>query len=91
MNILLELGDHTFNIVNIYAPQTDNELESFFANVDNFFSVEHENIIAGDFNCISNQRLDKLGGNPNARHLAAATLVTICTQYNLIAIDIWRA
>ena len=63
LNILLELGDHPFNIVNIYAPQTDNELESFFANVDKFFSVEHENRIAGDFNCISNQQLDKLGGN----------------------------
>ena len=88
LNILVELDDHTFNIINIYAPQTDNERQTFFANLNDFISVEHENIIAGDFNCIADQRLDKCGGNPNARHLAAATLQTICAQYNLT--DIWR-
>lgn len=88
LNILLELDDCTFNIINIYAPQTDNERQSFFVKLQDFISVEHENIIAGDFNCIANQRLDKCGGDPNARQLAAATLQTTCTQYNLT--DIWR-
>lgn len=74
LNILLELEDHTFNIVNIYAPQTDRERPTFFAMLDKFISAEHDNILAGDFNCIAHQRLDKCGGNPNARQLAAATL-----------------
>ena len=83
LNILLELADHMFNIVNIYAPQTDNERHTFFVMLDKFISVEHENIITGDFNCIANQWLDKFGGNPNTRHLAAATLQTICKrQFN---------
>ena len=88
LNILLELDDCTFNIINIYAPQTDNERQSFFNKLEDFISVEHENIIAGDFNCIANQRLDKCGGDPNARQMAAATLQTTYTQYNLT--DIWR-
>ena len=88
LNILVEVDDHTFNVVNIYAPQTDKERQTFYANLNDFISADHENIIAGDFNCITDQRLDKFGGNPNARHLAAATLQTICAQYNLT--DIWR-
>ena len=69
--------------------KTDNERQTFFVTVDDFISTEHENIIAGDFNCIAIQRLDKCGGNPNARHLEAGTLqAIICTQYNLT--DVWR-
>ena len=88
LNILLEMDDCTFNMVNIYAPRTDNERQTFFVKLDDFISTEHENIIGGDFNCIANQRLDKCGGNPNARHLAAGTLQAICTQFNLT--DVWR-
>ena len=88
LNILLEMDDCTFNMVNIYAPQTDKMRQMFFVKLDDFISTEHENIIAGDFNCIANQRLDKCGGNPIASHLAAGTLQAICTQFNLTAV--WR-
>ena len=88
LNILLELDDHTINIVNIYAPSTDNERNTFFSDLDDFISVDYDNIIGGDFNCISDVRLDKLGGDPNARQSAARTLQTMCSQNNLI--DIWR-
>jgi len=36
-------------------------------------SEEFHNIIDGDYNCISNAKLDKFGGNPNARPFAAIT------------------
>ena len=88
LNVLLDLDDHTLNIVNIYAPQTDTERQAFFSGLDDFISDDHKNIIGGDFNCIANVRLDKVGGNPNARQLAAATLQTICALHNLV--DIWR-
>ena len=84
----MELDDHTINIVNVYAPSTDNERNTFFTDVDDFISVDYDNIIGGDFNCISDVRLDKLGGDPNARQSAARTLQTMCSQNNLI--DIWR-
>jgi len=54
----------------------------------NLISEEFDNIIGGDYNCIVNARLDKFGGNPNARNYAATTLDGMCTQHNLS--DIWR-
>ena len=88
LNIVLTLDDHTLNIINIYAPQTDTDRRVFFSSLDGFLSKDLDNIIGGDFNCISNARLDKLGGNLNARQFAATTLLGICAQYNIS--DIWR-
>ena len=88
LNIVLTLGDHTLNIINIYAPNTDQERRVFFSNLDDFISEEYDNIIGGDFNCILNARLGKYGGNTEFRNLAGSTLQGICTKYNLL--DVWR-
>lgn len=88
LNIELELESHTINIINIYAPQTDSERRTFFSGLGNFISADFDNIIGGDFNCIENAKLDKFGGNPNARNYAATTLNGMCTRHNLS--DIWR-
>lgn len=37
LNFLLELDDHTLNIVNIYVPQTDTERQAFFSGLDDFY------------------------------------------------------
>jgi len=52
LNIVLELDDHTLNIINIYAPQTDSHRRIFFSSLDGFISEEFDNIIGGDYNCI---------------------------------------
>ena len=88
LNIVLELDDHILNIINIYAPRTDSARQSFFSGLDEFISEDDDNIIGGDFNCIGNVRLDKIGGNQNARQLAAASLQTISSHFNLC--DVWR-
>ena len=88
LNIVLELDGRTLNIINIYAPQTDSERRIFFSGLDNFISEDFENIIGGDYNCIVNTRLDKYGGNPNARNYAATILNGMCSRHNLS--DIWR-
>ena len=46
------MDDCTFNMVNIYAPQTDNERQTFFVKLDDFILVEHENIIVGDLTAL---------------------------------------
>ena len=71
LNIVLTLDDHTFNIINIYAPQTDTVRRAFFSSLDGFLSKDFDNIIGGDYNCISNARLDTVGGNLNARQFPA--------------------
>ena len=88
LNIMLNLDGHALNIVNIYAPHTDSARQMFFASLDKFISEVDDNIIGGDFNCIANVRLDKIGGNQDIRQLAAASLQSICSQFVLS--DIWR-
>lgn len=88
LNILLDFEDHTLNIINTYAPSTDIERRHFFSTLEQFISRDHENVIGGDFNCISDPRLDKLGGNPNIRQPASLLLNTISLQHGLT--DIWR-
>ena len=82
VNILLDVEDETINLVNVYAPSSDFQRRIFF------LSDIYPNIIGGDFNCIADPRLDKLGGNPNARQSAVSVLTALNSQHNLI--DIWR-
>ena len=60
INMTIEIDDHNINIINIYAPSTDTERQTFFSIIGEFVSDGQENIIAGDFNCIFNARLDSL-------------------------------
>lgn len=59
-----------------------------FASISNFLSATDDNILGGDFNCISYNKIDKFGGNPYARQTATTILQTITQQYNMT--DIWR-
>ena len=56
--------------------------------ISNFLSPTETNILGGDFNSISDEKLDKLGGNPFVRQTANKILHTITQQHNLT--DIWR-
>ena len=84
----IEHADRKFNLVNVYAPCTDTERRVYFHAISAFLSSTEENILGGDFNCISNAKLDKLGGNPSARQTANTILYTITQQNSLT--DIWR-
>ena len=88
MNILLDIDDHILNIVNVYAPNKDSERGAFFTDLNRFLSSSHENIIAGDFNCIFDAKLDKFGGDPNPRHSAVFYLNELIARFALC--DIWR-
>ena len=88
VNILLSIEDRTLNIVNIYAPNQDCERRAFFSGLDRFISNSYENIVAGDFNCVMDMKLDKYGGDPKARNSAACFLQAINARFDLC--DIWR-
>ena len=88
IQVVIEHADHKFNLIKTYAPRTNTERKYYFTTLSNFLSATEENILGGDFNFICNNKLDKLGGNPNARQSATAILHTITQQYNLT--DIWR-
>lgn len=85
---LIEHAERKFNLINIYAPNTNAERRIYFHSISTFISSTEDNILGGDFNCIADHKLDKLGGNPFARKTAITILNTITQQHNLT--DIWR-
>ena len=85
---IFTIDETTFNLIAIYAPRTDAERVTFFSELAPPFSPTHPNILGGDFNCISNAKMDKRGGNPLARQVAISTLGTSIVNHNLV--DIWR-
>ena len=76
LNMLLEVDDHTLNLINVYAPSKDSQRRDFFLGLNRFLSDSNDNVMGGDFNCIFNSRLDKLGGVPDAVSYTHLTLPT---------------
>ena len=62
---LIEHADRKFNLINIYASNTNAERRIYFHSISTFISSTEDNILGGDFNCIADHKLDKLGGNPS--------------------------
>ena len=85
---LIEHADCKFNVINVYAPRTNAERRIYFHSLLAYISKTEENILGGDFNCIADNKLDKLGGNPSAKQTATTILNTITHQNNLT--DVWR-
>ena len=88
LNMLLEIDDRTLNLINVYSPSKDSQRRAFFSDLNRFLSDSNDNILGGDFNCIFNSRLDKLGGVPNARQPASELLNALNTRFSLV--DVWR-
>ena len=88
LNMLLEIDDRTLNLINVYSPSKDSQRRAFFSDLNRFLSDSNDNILGGDFNCIFNSRLDKLGGVPNARQSASVLLNALNTRFSLV--DVWR-
>ena len=86
--MLFEVDDRTLNLINVYAPSKDSQRRDFFLDLNRFLSNSNDNIMGGDFNCIFNSRLDKLGGVPDVRHSAALVLNAVNTRFGLV--NVWR-
>jgi hypothetical protein len=67
-------------LINVYAPNKESDRNTFFDNV----CVRSNVLLGGDFNCIINSNLDKLGGNPDKGMVGSYKLKEICTELNLI-------
>lgn len=90
----LELEDHSLSVCSIYAPTQDKPKDqiSFFNNMQGL--VEELNgtdlILAGDFNCTLNPRLDKSTAETQAdiAGLARARIESLKEEMDLT--DVWR-
>ena len=80
-------------LVNIYAPNKDEDIIKFLKNVLTKLQTENldsaENIvIGGDFNCPLNPTLDKKGGIMTPRKSVINCINDVQSQLDLV--DIWR-
>ena len=88
-----DIKDKTYVLINVYAPNKDKDLISFFSNL--LATLQNENldsedniIIGGDFNCPLNPEIDKKGGVIIQRKSVTACID--CLQNQLDLVDIWR-
>ena len=52
-----------YRLVNIYAPNDPLRRKEFFNNLIYAFNTSRQIILGGDFNCVADTSLDKIGGN----------------------------
>ena len=86
LSALVLLGPISFNIVNIYAPNTLSERKTFFERLHDHFIPNGSRVIAGDFNCIDN-KLDRLHSANTVlpdKRCFSAFLSHFCL------VDVWR-
>jgi len=91
--IKTEMKDKMYVLINIYAPNKDPNIVSFFNNLLVILQKnnldEEENIIMGeDFNCPLNPSIDKIGGILNPRKSVISTIGNLQDELDLV--DIWR-
>ena len=87
------IKDKTYGLINVYAPNKDKDLLSFFNNL--LATLQRENldsedyiVTGGDFNCPLNPEIDKKGGMIIQRKSVTACID--CLQNQLDLVDIWR-
>ena len=86
--INLALGEQQFCIINVYAPNDIKERKVFFNNLDRHLTGRKHFILTGDFNCVENLQLDKVGGDPQSGNKGADVLKNLCSTFNLV--DVFR-
>ena len=88
-----DIADSKYTLINIYAPNKDNDIANFFeklrkALLEEHFDADEKVIVGGDFNCPMNPFLDKKGGSSAPRKIAIAGIECFQEEFDLV--DIWR-
>ena len=91
--VKVAIQDKMYVLINIYAPNKDENIVKFFKDLLTKLATENldseENIvIGGDFNCPLNPTLDKQGGIMTPRKSVINCINDVQTQLDLV--DIWR-
>ena len=83
--VSIKWNDTDIIVINIYAPNLESERYTFFSDLNSLVcSLPHQNIIlAGDFNCVIDCSLDKIGGSETASH-SIESLIHCLENHNLI-------
>ena len=79
----IKLYDFELRIVSVYAPNNPLERKTFFSDIYHLFLGTKPILLGGDFNCVDNLQLDKLGGNPSRGNDGVIQLMNIINDLNL--------
>lgn len=77
------------NIVNVYAPNAPGTRKAFYTSLWSYVTNDTNMVLGGDFNCVPDTALDKLGGDPSNGAQGMKELLLFAKDHNLT--DIWRA
>ena len=58
-----QFDNREFRLINVYAPNNIKDRKDFFHSLYRFCVTSRPLILGGDFNCVTNLKLDKKGGN----------------------------
>jgi len=83
------INDCSYRFINVYAPNNHAERVSWFDDLHRWFIGDKAIILGGDFNCIENVNIDKVGGNYAYGDRGADMLSSFRNNYRLV--DAYRA
>ena len=86
LSLLVQFNNFKFNLVNVYSPNSVSDRKTFFSCLHDFFILQGDLIIGGDFNCIDNV-LDKLNCSA-VISTDKKSLSSLMCDFSLV--DIWR-
>ena len=81
-------NDLEMNIMNIYAPTLPEERKRFLRDLWRYRTGDTNMLLGGDFNCVENITMDKMGGNPLLGNVGILDLTAFVNTENLY--DVWR-
>ena len=88
ISVRIKYKEHVINILNIYAPTIPSERKHFMNNIWQYKTGDNNLILGGDFNCVEEPSLDKLGGNPTSGTAGIEELKDFTWNNDLL--DVWR-
>ena len=77
-------GFQNFRVVNAYFPSYYSERSDFISTFSQYLTGAKNILLGGDFNCILDADLDKIGGNQNKGAVGSKKLKNILEQISLI-------
>ena len=79
-------GSHSgvdYRLVNVYAPTSARERQAFLGSLGNRLAGRANVVLGGDFNCVEDLVLDKLGGNELRGALGSREMRNACDTFGL--------
>ena len=85
----IKLYECSYRLINVYAPNKHTERVSWFNDLHRWFIGDKLTIFGGDFNCVENTNIDKVGGNIAYGDVGGDILASFRNNYRLV--DAYRA